>query len=143
MRENARIVTFDSYYDPMLAHVICARLKANGVPCYIADEHMLWAKPYFNEALGGVKLRVFENDFKKCREILAEEMDLRENDAKTDSEINIDNITCDYCGSNNVRYGLATEIRFHWPSLLVSLFAGFPCYFRSAWHCFNCYRDFD
>lgn len=143
MNDRAKIVTFDSYYDPMLAQIIYTKLRANLIPCFIADGNILWAKPYFNQLLGGVKIKVFEKDLTKCKEILAANNELVEPDnlkAASDLETGA---TCPYCRSANVRYGDATVFKFHWPSLLVSLLAGIPVYFRSAWHCFNCYRDFE
>ncbi|MEO6149879.1 MAG: DUF2007 domain-containing protein [Mucilaginibacter sp.] len=67
MNDNDKIVTLDSYYDPMLAEIIRGRLEANGIPSFVVDD------PVYKQALGGVKLKVFERDLEKCREILAEE----------------------------------------------------------------------
>ena len=139
MFDNRKIITFEAYYNPMLAHIILSRLKANRVPCFIADDNILQAKPYFNQLLGGVKIKIFEKDIEKCKEILAENLYLQEQDDKGIKII--DEVVCPYCGSANVRYGDAVEFKFHWPSLLVSLFLGVPFYFRNAWHCFNCHRD--
>jgi|SRR5471030_1731694 len=142
MINHDRIVTFDVYYDPMLAHILRTKLLAAGMPCYIADENILWAKPFINQALGGVKIRVFENDLERCKAILATETDLQKQGYfYTDNENNAEMI-CPYCGSANVRYGTATVFKFHLASLLVSLLVGVPFYFRNAWHCFNCHRDF-
>ena len=69
-----KIVTLESYYDPMLAQIILGRLQANGISCFIADENTLAANPFYNQAIGGVKIKVFEHDLQKCREILAEEI---------------------------------------------------------------------
>jgi hypothetical protein len=71
-----KIVTLESYYDPMLAEIILARLQANGIPCFMADENSIGANPLYNNALGGVKIKVFEHDIEKCKEILAEPGDL-------------------------------------------------------------------
>jgi hypothetical protein len=140
---NDRIITFESYYEPMLAQIICTRLLANGISCFIADDGMLCAKPYYNQLLGGVKIKIFENDLDKCYKVLATKSTLPDQDYfKIDSEINNIITECPHCGSNNVRYGQATIVKFHLPSVLLTLFFWVPCYFRSAWHCFNCYRDF-
>jgi len=75
-----KIVTLEAYYDPMLAEIILGRLKANGIPCFLADENTLAANPFYNQAIGGVKIKVFEHDLEKCRAILAdtEEIDTNE-----------------------------------------------------------------
>jgi hypothetical protein len=136
-----KIVTFKSYYDPMLAYIIRTKLEANNIQCYIADDNIIWAKPYFNQLLGGVKIRVFEKDFERCLEILATDDDQHEqNHFEIDKESNGN--ACPYCASTNISYGVATEFKFHLPSLLVSLFFWVPFYFRTTWRCFNCYREF-
>ena len=68
-----KIVTLASYYDPILAQIILGRLQANGISCFIADENTLAANPFYNQAIGGVKIKVFEHDIDKCREILLED----------------------------------------------------------------------
>ncbi|RFZ84916.1 DUF2007 domain-containing protein [Mucilaginibacter terrenus] len=71
--QNDKIITFDSYYDPMLAHIIRTRLEDAGIPCFIADENTLGAQPFYNQAVGGVKIKIFERDLEKCQQILAED----------------------------------------------------------------------
>ncbi len=142
MSEDDKIVIFESYYDPMLAQIIRTRLEANGIPCFVSDYNTAEIIPYYNQAIGGVKLNVFEKDLDRCHEILAI-------DGDTNDEIypEIDHetaavIVCPYCGSNDVKYGTDTEVKFHLPSVLVSFFTGVPVYFRTAWHCFNCGETF-
>jgi hypothetical protein len=79
-RDNDKIITFESYYDPMLAHIIRSRLEDSGIPCFIADENIIGANPLYNQAVGGVKLKIFERDIERCREILATDDDLNESD---------------------------------------------------------------
>jgi hypothetical protein len=140
-----KVITFESYYDPMLAYIIHTRLADNDIACFIADDNMLWAKPYYNQLLGGVKIKVFENDLERCREILATNVDPSEQDHfETDPENNTNNsnIACSFCASTNVRYGGATAFKFHLLSVFVSVLFFVPLYFRNAWHCFNCHHDF-
>ncbi|MDB5130820.1 MAG: hypothetical protein JWR02_569 [Mucilaginibacter sp.] len=99
MVSDDKIVTFDSYYNPMLAHIVRTKLLANGAPCYIADEYILWAKPYLNQTLGGAKIKVFEKDLERCKAILATESDLQKQGYfEIDNESNAD-IVCPYCSS--------------------------------------------
>ena len=143
MNDHARITTFESYYDPMLAQIIYAKLRANRISCFIADEYSLWARPYFNEAMGGVKIKVFEKDVEKCKMILADRGEVAQpTNAGIEDEFKT-GVTCIYCGSQQVRRGIATIFKFHLPSLLVSIFVGVPFYFCSVWHCFNCQNEFE
>lgn len=105
-----KIVTLESFYDPMLAEIIRGRLEANGISCFVADNNTIGANPLYNNALGGVKLKVFERDIEKCREILAEPEELtilEEPEFETTT-------SCPYCNSTNVRYGAATEVKATW-----------------------------
>jgi hypothetical protein len=142
MNQNDKIVTFQSYYDPMLAHIIRTRLEANGIQCFIADENTISANPIYNQAVGGVKLKIFERDMQKCLDILASEGDLHERDH---FEIDNDNntyVVCPFCGSNNVS-SLAKDSKTEWPILnsisnLVNPFSS-----QKNWHCNNCRQDFE
>jgi len=75
---NDKIITFKSYYDPMLAHIIRTRLEDAGIDCFIADENTIGAQPFYNQAIGGIKIKIFERDLERCREILAEDNEIDE-----------------------------------------------------------------
>jgi hypothetical protein len=139
-----KIVTFETYYDVMLAHIIRTKLEDNGISCFIEDEYMSTLNPIYNQALGGVKLKVFERDLEKCREIVAAEGDLHDQDHVEIDEETQHAVICPFCGSTNVRYGAATERKAHWFTFIISFFLSvFPFYARKAWHCFNCQQDFE
>jgi len=135
-----KIITFESYYDPMLAEIIKARLEANGIDCFVADSNTIGVNPLFNNAIGGVKVKIFERDLEKCKQILAEHEDLpltEESPTETDT-------TCPYCGSTNVRYGSATVNKTTFLGAVVSFLTfTYPVIANKAWHCFNCGKDFE
>jgi len=79
-----RIVTFATYYDPMLAEIIKGRLEANDIPCYMADENINTIMPLYNQLTGGVKLRLFTRDLEKARLILSEDDSLQIEDEPTE-----------------------------------------------------------
>jgi len=108
-----KIVTLEAFYDPMLAEIIRARLEANGISCFIADNNIIGANPLYNQAVGGIKIKVFEHDLEKCRDILSQSEELQLTDDESET-------TCPYCHSSNVQQGVA-----------------------KAWHCFNCDKDFE
>jgi hypothetical protein len=76
MTDEGHIITFKTFYDPVLAHIVRGRLEANDIPCFVSDENTLVANPFYNQAIGGIKLNIFERDLEKCLAILAEDTDL-------------------------------------------------------------------
>lgn len=134
-----RIVTFESYSDTMLAEIIKGRLEANGIECFIADENTIGANPLFNNAIGGVKIKVFERDVEKCKAILAQDDELKA-DELTEEQTE----TCPYCNSTNVKYGPMIFPKTSWLSSFRNWFSvNLPFYARQSWHCFNCGKNFN
>jgi hypothetical protein len=143
MTNEDRIVTLETYYDPMLAEIIRGKLEANNIPCFIADENLGTMYPIYNQAVGGVKLKVFEHDLEKCRQLLTEDNSLSVEDSQ-EEETGGDPAVCPHCGSTNVQYAQATEQRVGVLTALISLLMlVYPFYERKSWHCFNCSRDFN
>jgi len=144
METDDKIITFESYYDPMLAHIVRTRLEANGISCFVADENSIGANPLFNPAIGGVKLKIFERDLEKCREILSTDDDLHENDHHGIDEENNTYIICPYCASTNVGKIGEEEGEKKSETLLSSIMNLVnPFYNQKNWHCFNCQQDFE
>jgi hypothetical protein len=140
-----KIVTFQSYYDPMLAHIVRTRLEANGIPCFIADENTIGANPLYNQAVGGVKVKVFERDLERCLEILASEGDLHEQDHfDIDDETNT-YVVCPFCASTNVtNIVLDKDNKDSRPDFLKSFINLVnPFHTEKYWHCNNCRQDFE
>lgn len=55
---------------PVECHILKGRLDSEGVTCFIFDENMVWVHPFRSVAIGGVKLKVPENQFVKAKQIL-------------------------------------------------------------------------
>jgi hypothetical protein len=108
-----KIITYASYYDPMLAHLIRTKLEDNDIPCFVADENFLTANPIYNQAAGGIKLKIFERDLERCKEILAEDDALIEQanaeDLSSDAVIcpllRIDRCTIRFCNRKKDKLG--------------------------------------
>lgn len=61
------IATFDTIIE---ANITMGRLKAEGVPCWLADEHIVQTDMLYSPAIGGIKLQVEEQWEAKAREII-------------------------------------------------------------------------
>jgi hypothetical protein len=140
MNMDDKIITFESYYDPMLAHIVRSRLEANGISCFIADENTIGANPLYNQAVGGVKIKIFERDLQRCRDILANEGDLHEQDHfEIDDETNT-YVVCPFCASTNVS-NIAAENESGLLDSFINLVNPFNS--QKNWHCNNCQQDFE
>lgn len=57
-----RLVTIAVFVSAFTANVVLGRLQADGIECYIQDEHTVQVNPLYNNALGGIKLQVKDTD---------------------------------------------------------------------------------
>lgn len=137
-----KIITFESYHDPMLAHIIRTKLEAAGIPCFIEQDSMSGLNPVYNQTVSGLKLKIFERDLEKCHEILAEDNASLEEHLEINPDT-YDAIICPFCESTNVER-INNEDRPGWVNALYSFFAAVvPFYDPKRWHCLNCKNDFE
>ncbi len=62
------VATFDTIID---ANISMGRLQAEGIPCWLADEHIVQTDMLYSPAIGGIKLQVSEEWADKARAALA------------------------------------------------------------------------
>ncbi len=87
------VATFDGVEE---AHICKGKLQAEGVPCFLADEHVISVIRYYSWALGGVKLKVRESDAAKAAAILGINQNGSAQLAKSISE------NCPRCNSTDI-----------------------------------------
>lgn len=139
-----KIITFQTFDNPNLAHIIRTRLEANDIPCFISDEHIIGMNPLYNPAIGGVKLKIFERDFDRCVAVLAEDENVISATTKAEEESGENEVSCANCSSTNVGFVNATKKRFGLLTMLVSfLFMIYPFHNRKVWHCYDCGEEFN
>lgn len=135
-----KIIVFETFYNPIEANIVKARLIDSGVQCFLSDENTITINPLYTQALGGVKLHLFEKDAELARNILqaeAGEIPLTE-EAETATAA-----ACPVCGSANVGYVQATKKRFGILTMIVSLLLViYPFHVKKTHHCFNCQNEF-
>lgn len=147
-----KIVVFETYYNPIEANIVKARLIDSGIQCFLSDENTITINPLYTQALGGVKLHLFERDVAAATSILQDEnVELNIQEA-TDTGL-IENLVgakdvenaliCPNCGSDNVGYVQATKNRFGLFTIIVSLLLlVYPFNVKKTHHCFNCEHEF-
>jgi hypothetical protein len=65
-----KLVTIATFPDALKARIVKGRLEAEGILCFIADEHTITNQPYLTMIHGGVRLQVQENDLARAEEII-------------------------------------------------------------------------
>ncbi|MCJ8167233.1 DUF2007 domain-containing protein [Pontibacter sp. E15-1] len=105
-----RLITIATFNDVTEAYILKGRLESEGILCFLGDEHIIGAHPFYSVAVGGVKLKVTENDEDEARGILKQiwqgstnfdydTIDLAPPDAAEPPPV--EQVTCPRCGSTD------------------------------------------
>ncbi|NQX42603.1 Putative signal transducing protein [Pedobacter steynii] len=151
-----KIVVLETFYNPIEANIVKARLLDSDVQCFLSDENSVTINPLYTQALGGVKLHVFERDVLLAKSILQEEglensfeeekegLLVEEEGESPVAEQAASGFICPDCGSSHVGYVQATKNRFNIFTTVVSLLLMvYPFKARQTHHCFDCGHEFD
>jgi len=124
---KSNLITIASFSFPYEAQIAKARLLAEEIPAFIADEHTINMQWLYSNALGGVKLQVPTQFAEKANEILAQDLsaEMEETFGKNETQ-------CSKCGSSDI----TPYTKGKKPAFLVFLFMGFPLFFYK--HGFKC-----
>ncbi|WP_461788294.1 putative signal transducing protein [Pedobacter sp.] len=137
-----KIIVYRTFYNPIEANIVKARLEDAEIPCFLTDENVATIQPLYNQAIGGVKLNVFEKDMERINLILQEAEELEVPEIETERAEN--KITCENCGSTNVSYGIATKNKHSWwVATLSILMAVYPFKANRCYHCYKCGHEFN
>jgi len=100
---NDKTIVYSTYYDPMEANIIRARLEDSGFACFLADENVATINPLYNQAIGGIKLIVFERDVEAINKLLLEDHQLEDLDNQVaEKPMAEEPVICPKCGSKNL-----------------------------------------
>ncbi|WP_167615315.1 DUF2007 domain-containing protein [Maribellus sediminis] len=66
-----RLKTIYSSNIPVNCHILKGRLETEGINCFIYDENMVWVHPFKAVAVGGVKIKVPEDQQEKAANTIA------------------------------------------------------------------------
>lgn len=141
LMNSNKIVVFQTFLDPMQANIIKGLLVSYGIECFLSDENIVTLNPLYSNAVGGVKLHVFERDVEQIHEILQAQNLLPKSDLPDSSEQI--NIVCPECHSTNVSYGGSVRRKFGYLDALVAiLLMIYPFSMRKVYHCFDCGHEY-
>ena len=119
------------------AQIIKSRLEAEGIEVFLNDQFTIDTDPLVSNAIGGIKLKVWQEDEAKAREVL-----------KSISEYSLDDdgqkMECPVCGSSKVE--LFSNVR-GFKSMFFFLFSfittALPIYTRYQYRCDTCKHKFN
>lgn len=127
---SSALATVASFSFPHEAHVAKARLEAEGVPAFIADENTINMQWLYSNALGGVRVQVPSQFAGKAKEILAQDLS-----DVVESEFGTSELTCPKCGGAD----LESYTKGKKPAFIVFLLLGFPLFFyKHGYKCRTC-----
>lgn len=133
-----KIIVLTTFYNPIEANIVKARLLDSGVQCFLSDENSITLNPLYTQAYGGVRLHVFEKDIPMAKSILQDE-NVQLPDEETEPGVEV----CPSCGSNHVGYVQATKKRFGLLTMIVSFaLMIYPFHVKKTYHCFDCEHEF-
>lgn len=109
------------------------RLEAEGIYAYLQDEHTVTIDPILANAIGGIKLMVFEEQLPRAQELLQQF-----------EQVYKQAIHCPHCGSLNVLYVPQAKNPANWLSAIASwLFGNYAVPVKQVYRCFDCDSEFE
>jgi hypothetical protein len=138
------IIVFESYYEPLAAHLARTKLEAAGIPCFLTNENLVSLNRMYSPAAGGVRLHIYARDAAQAAEVLREPVVMQavRGGRAEPAAGTPDALTCPRCGSADVATDAAAEPgAAHWFVALLSRLRRYPLQGR-AHHCFHCGLNF-
>lgn len=127
-----RFVQLRSFDNYIPAHIMLQRLEGEGIRAYLKDEHTVTIDPILSNAVGGIKLMVYSDQWDRARR-LAEEYE------KTYRE----SLPCKHCNSLNVEYISRPYNSTNWfTAILIWLFGKNSMSLKKVYHCYDCGHEF-
>ncbi len=116
-----------SYDNYITASMTLARLDEEGITCYLKDEYTVTIDPFLSNAIGGIKLMVFPDDYEEAKKLL-----------EAFDNVYRSSITCPQCGSHEVEYISKAGVK-NWLSVLLFRY---PLASEQVYHCYDCEFEF-
>ena len=118
------------------AYIYKGKIESEGIQVIVRDNHTVDTDPLVSNAIGGVKLFVFREDFERAKEIL---LDISLFSVDNDGEL----LKCPNCGAEKIQLLTTIKDLKSFFSFLVTLFAVvLPLYTRYKYKCEVCNHEF-
>lgn len=133
------LITFKTFDNSIDAHILKIKLESEGITCFLFDENIVSVNPLYSNLVGGIKLKINEEDLPHAKNIVLE---LKETPLTTeDNEI----ITCPKCQSTKIESGYQSmrSIGAVLSAIASFLLLIFPIYRKTVYKCLECGNEFD
>lgn len=132
------LITLKTFDNPIDVHILRARLESEDITCFIFDENIVSVNPLYNITVGGIKLKVREDQYQLALEVL------KDIDGTPYTDDNEKKIVCPKCNSEDIESGFRSVKGIAGiVSMIISfLFTVFPIYLSSKYRCNNCGTEF-
>lgn len=133
------LITIKSFNNTIDAHILMARLEDEGIECTLFDENIVSINPLYSQLVGGIKLKVKEEDCNRAIQIVNE----ISSTPLTDDDNNV--IMCPRCDSTDLYSDFkSTKGLRSFISALISLaITVFPFYVKNVYRCKECDCEFE
>ncbi len=133
------LITIKTFNDGISSHIVKARLESEGIQCFVYDENIVTLNPLYNIAVGGVKLKINEEDRERALTVLRS---IDETPLTNEQE---EIIKCPNCHSTELYSGFKSMKN---PAGIVAaitsfVFSVFPIYFKTVYRCKKCDTEFN
>lgn len=132
------LVTIKSFDNGINAHILKNALESEDIACFIYDENIVTLNPLLDFAVGGVKVKINEEDVEKARKII------HELDEKPYTDEQNHAIQCPNCGSKHLiaNFKSNKSPQGIFASIVSLLLMVYPIYYKSVYKCRDCDTEF-
>ena len=134
-----KLITLKTFSSDISAHLLKTRLESEGVECFILDENIVRLNPFYDLAVGGIRLQVREEDFQRAKDLMEEWEALPYLDEEDHA------LKCPSCQSTAVYAGFKSfKTAAGWLTLAISLLLVVYQFFtKTVFRCKECGTTFN
>lgn len=120
-------VSVRSYDNYIPAHMMLQRLEEEGIKGYLKDEHTVTIDPILSNAIGGIKLMIYEQQVERALSLI-----------ESFEQSYHESVECPNCQSHNIAYIPQRNTSNWFSAILTWMFGSYAIAPKKVYHCYNC-----